>query len=53
MTGPSAAIYNHFENVTDARAVRWILARLDFVFGIDIRSADFVRLELDYWLRLR
>jgi tetratricopeptide (TPR) repeat protein len=48
-----AVIHAALNALGDARAVRWILRRLDVMFGIDIPSADFVRLELDYWLRLR
>ena len=37
----------------DINAVRVILQQLDLLFGVDIRSAVFIRFELQYWLRLR
>ena len=49
----SAVIQATLNSLGDARAVRWILRRLDHLFGIDIPSAEFVCLELKYWLRLR
>ncbi len=39
--------------IGNARAVQWILSRLDHFFGVDYRSAEFLKFELSYWLRLR
>lgn len=41
------------DSVGDARAVRWMLQRLDRFFPIDIHSAQFLGFELRYWLRLQ
>jgi tetratricopeptide (TPR) repeat protein len=41
------------DSVGDARAVQWMLRRLDRLFPIDIPSAEFLKCELSYWLRLR
>jgi hypothetical protein len=39
--------------VGNTGAVRWMLQRLYPFFGIDFSSADFLKAELLYWLRLR
>jgi hypothetical protein len=49
----SAVIQAALNALGDTRAVRFILQGLDQIFGLDIQSAEFVRLELVYWLRLR
>lgn len=45
-----AVIYAILDALGSAAAVRWILRRVDHIFRIDIPSANFVRLVLDYWL---
>jgi hypothetical protein len=39
--------------IGDARAVRWLLQRIDQIFALDLESALFIRPELVYWLRTR
>lgn len=48
-----AVIQAALDALDDAEAVRWVLRRVDEIFGVDIPSAEFVRIELEYWLRLR
>lgn len=49
----SPIVHAVLDSVGDARAVRWMLRRLDQLFPIDIHSAQFLGFELSYWLRLR
>lgn len=49
----SAVIQALLDQLNNPYAVRWIKRQLDNQFGVDIPSAKFLRLELDYWLRLR
>lgn len=49
----SSVVQAVLDSVGDARAVRWMLRRLDRLFPIDIPSAEFLKYELSYWLRLR
>lgn len=49
----SAVIQAVLDSVGSSRAVRWVLQRLDQSFGVDIPSAEFMKVELLYWLRLR
>lgn len=46
----SAVIHAVLNALGSPGAVRWIHGRVDHIFGIDIPSADYVRLTLEYWL---
>ncbi len=48
----SAVIQATLNALADPRAVRWLLRRVDDLFGVDVPSANFVRFELQFWLRL-
>lgn len=41
------------DSLGSSSAVTWMLRQLNQFFPIDFVSAEFVRLELSYWLRLR
>ena len=49
----SAVIQAVLDAVGSTSAVEWMLQRLDQSFRIDFPSAEFLKLELSYWLRLR
>jgi tetratricopeptide (TPR) repeat protein len=46
----SPVIQAILDAIRDRQAVAWMYNRLDQVFMIDFQSADFLRLELEYWL---
>jgi hypothetical protein len=46
----TAVIQAALDALGDVRLVRVILKRVDQIFGLDVASADFVRLELQYWI---
>ena len=49
----SPVIQSVLDAVGNSRAVEWMLQRLDSFFKIDFPSAEFLKVELLYWLRLR
>ena len=49
----SALVQAALDAVGNARAVEWMLQRLDQFFQVDYPSAEFLKMELSYWLRLR
>jgi len=49
----NAVIRAALDALGSPRAVRWMLERIDAVFTIDIPSAEFVRLVLQFWLSNR
>lgn len=49
----SAVVQAMLSALGDANAVRWLHRNLNRYFLIDIISSDFVRQEIQFWLRLR
>ena len=49
----TSVIQSCLDAFDDPLAVRWTRKHLTAIFGVDVVSERFVRLELDYWLRLR
>lgn len=46
----SAVFQATLDALGSPRAARWMLERIDSVFTVDVPSAHFVRLELQFWL---
>ena len=46
----SAVIQSALDALGDLRSARWILERLNLFFMVDVPSAEFVRLEIQFWL---
>ncbi len=46
----SVVIQATLDAIGSVQAVRWMLRKIDTMFMVDITSAEFVRLELQYWL---
>jgi len=49
----SAVVQAVLDTLGNPTAVGWMLRRLDQFFPIDVPSAEFLKLELSYWLRPR
>jgi len=49
----SAVVQATLDAVANTSAVEWMLQRLDHFFRIDYLTAEFLKVELLYWLRLR